>query len=156
MPTDLHDFDQLTTELERYLDKLSESERNKLALYLGRKIRKSQSQRITKQQNPDGTAYAPRRKGLRERSGHIRRKMFQKLKTIKHLNVEREANGVSIGFNSRISHIARIHQDGLVDRVYITEHQAIRVRYAQRTLLGFTDAEIEMTADEVRQHILEK
>ena len=43
------------------LNQLSDQEKRKLSLEIGRKLRKSQSNRISKQRNPDGSAYQARK-----------------------------------------------------------------------------------------------
>lgn len=43
------------------LNQLSDKEKRKLSMDIGRKLRQSQSARITKQQNPDGSSYVPRK-----------------------------------------------------------------------------------------------
>ncbi|MDM1022068.1 phage virion morphogenesis protein [Acinetobacter sp. VNK23] len=146
----MEEFDLLTTHLEKYLNLLNPAERTRLAMDIARKVRKSQNQRITRQQNPDGSQYIPR-KTLRNKKGKIKNKMFQKLKTAKFLKIEKMPNGVSIGFNERVSKLARVHQEGLQDIVRL-DGRSIKVRYAQRILLGFTEAEIEITENEVLQH----
>lgn len=146
----MDEFNLLTSHLEKYLNLLSPAERTKLAMSIARKVRKSQTQRITQQQNPDGTQYIPRKR-LRDKKGKIRKKMFQKLRTARFLKIEKMPNGVSIGFNNRVSKLARVHQEGLQDTVKL-DGRSIKVRYAQRILLGFTNAEIEMSENEVIQH----
>ena len=54
------------------LANLKPAERRKLTASIGRKLRRSQQQRITAQRNPDGTAYAPRKqRDLRGKQGSI-------------------------------------------------------------------------------------
>ena len=135
-------FDELTEYLGTLLAQLSEAERRTLEMSIVRKLRASQRIRITKQQNPDGSSYTPR-KNLRARKGKIKQKMFMKLKTAKFMKIEKIPDGVTIGFDQRVSRLARIHQDGLIDTLKYNG-RTFKVRYAQRILLGFTDAEIEM------------
>ncbi|WP_017113606.1 phage virion morphogenesis protein, partial [Xanthomonas vasicola] len=114
-------MDELTA-LENWaaplLAPLQEGERRKLARKIGTALRRSQSQRIGKQQAPDGTPYAPRKQQLRQKSGRVKRKkMFAKLRQAKYLKVSTSPNAVSVGFVGRVSRIARVHQEGLEDRV---------------------------------------
>ncbi|KAA8734917.1 phage virion morphogenesis protein [Acinetobacter qingfengensis] len=141
------ELELLTEHLNALLNQLNDQQRSKLTMHIARQIRKSQSQRITRQQDPEGNPYIPR-KNLRKKKGKIRRKMFNRLKTAKFLKIEKMPNGVSIGFNDRISNIARVHQYGLVDIVK-AKNQSIKVKYAQRKLLGFTESEINMTENEI-------
>lgn len=145
------DVYQLPEYLNTLLSKLNNQQISKLATTIGQEIRKNQKKRISQQQNPDGSAYVPR-KNLRSRSGKIRRKMFNKIKTAKYLKLEKTSQGVEIGFkNALISRIATVHQYGLVDTV--DKHGRIKVRYAQRTLLGFTEQDIELTEQTILNFI---
>ncbi|MEN8332054.1 phage virion morphogenesis protein [Acinetobacter baumannii] len=137
----------LSEHLNALLATLSDAERRKFAMMIARKVRASQSQRITRQQNPDGSSYIPR-KNLRNKKGQIKRKMFMKLKTAKFMKIEKIPDGVTIGFDQRVSRLARIHQDGLVDTLKYNG-RTFKVRYAQRILLGFTDAEVEIIENDV-------
>ncbi|AVN19434.1 phage virion morphogenesis protein [Acinetobacter pittii] len=137
----------LSEHLNALLATLSDAERRKFAMMIARKVRASQSQRITRQQNPDGSSYIPR-KNLRNKKGQIKRKMFMKLKTTKFMKIEKIPDGVTIGFDQRVSRLARIHQDGLVDTLKYNG-RTFKVRYAQRILLGFTDAEVEIIENDV-------
>jgi phage virion morphogenesis protein len=137
----------LSEHLNALLATLSDAERRKFAMMIARKVRASQSQRITRQQNPDGSSYIPR-KNLRNKKGQIKRKMFMKLKTAKFMKIEKMPDGVTIGFDQRVSRLARIHQDGLVDTLKYNG-RTFKVRYAQRILLGFTDAEVEIIENDV-------
>ena len=132
----------LSEHLNALLATLSDVERRKFAMMIARKVRASQSQRITRQQNPNGSSYIPR-KNLRNKKGQIKRKMFMKLKTAKFMKIEKIPDGVTIGFDQRVSRLARIHQDGLVDTLKYNG-RTFKVRYAQRILLGFSDAELEI------------
>ncbi|WVZ31386.1 phage virion morphogenesis protein [Acinetobacter baumannii] len=137
----------LSEHLNALLTTLSDAERRKFAMMIARKVRASQSQRITRQQNPDGSSYIPR-KNLRNKKGQIKKKMFMKLKTAKFMKIEKIPDGVTIGFDQRVSRLARIHQDGLVDNLKYNG-RTFKVRYAQRILLGFTDAEVEIIENDV-------
>ncbi|MEN1451215.1 phage virion morphogenesis protein, partial [Pseudomonas aeruginosa] len=50
----------------------------------------------------------------------------------------------------RVTRIARVHQYGLKDRA---ERGAPEVGYAQRRLLGFTEADLEMIREGLLAHI---
>jgi phage virion morphogenesis protein len=118
------------------LASLQPGERRTLVRKIGTELRRSQSQRIGKQQGPDGSPYAPRKQQLRQKSGRLKRaKMFAKLRQAKFFKVSASANAVSVGFVGRVSRIARVHQDGLVERV---RPGGPRARYEKRMLLGFT------------------
>ncbi len=131
------------------LAKLQPTERRKLNQTLARELRRSQQQRIAAQQNPDGSAYAPRkpRKNLR-RQGRI--KMFAKLRQAKHLKLQSDADSIAVGFLGNSARIARVHQFGLNDR---PERKGPEIRYARRELLGFTEAELDMIRDRLLHHL---
>ena len=131
------------------LTKLSDAERRKLEMSIARKVRAAQKTRITRQQNPDGSAFVPRKKRLRDKKNKIKNKMFNLIKTSKYMRIERTSEGVAIGFMNRVANIARVHQYGLRDRV---EKGGPTVKYDSRELLGFTPAELEMIESEVLDH----
>ncbi|NWB16893.1 phage virion morphogenesis protein [Pseudomonas sp. D6002] len=135
------------------LARLEPGERSKLARSIGQELRRSQQKRVVAQENPDGTKFAPRKKrDLRGKQGRIRRKlaMFQKLRTVKYLKARGDSNGITVGFTGRIAKIARVHQYGLKDRA---ERGAPDVRYDQREVLGFTDADLDLIRDGLLDHI---
>ncbi|AKC77311.1 tail protein [Xanthomonas arboricola] len=117
------------------LARLQPGERRTLARKIGMELRRSQSQRIGKQQAPDGSPYVPRKHQLRQKSGRVKRvKMFAKLRQAKHLKVSASPDAVSVGFVGRVSRIARVHQEGRVDQV---RRHGPKVRFAARPLLGW-------------------
>jgi len=135
------------------LDRLEPSERGKLARTIGQELRRSQQKRVMTQENPDGTKFAPRKqRNLRGKQGRMRRKlaMFKKLRTASYLKVRGDSNGVSVGFTGRIARIARVHQYGLKDRA---ERGARDVRYEQREILGFSEADLDLIRDGLISHL---
>jgi len=129
------------------LGQLEPASRNKLARSIGQALRRSQQQRIIAQRNPDGSKYAPRKqRNLRGKQGRVKRKgqMFQKLRTAKFLKVQGDGSAISIGFTGRVARIARVHQYGLKDRA---ERGASEVKYDQREVLGFTEADLDLIRD---------
>ncbi|WP_126966551.1 phage virion morphogenesis protein [Xanthomonas arboricola] len=123
------------------LARLQEGERRKLARKIGIALRRSQSQRIGKQQAPNGTSYAPRKQQLRNKSGRVKRaKMFAKLRRAKYFTISASPNAVSVGFTGRVARIARVHQEGLIEQV---RPGGPRTRYEKRGLLGLTDSDRE-------------
>lgn len=135
------------------LDRLQPAERSKLARNIGQELRRSQQKRVMAQENPEGTKFAPRKqRNLRGKQGRIRRKlaMFKKLRTASYLKVRGDSNGVAVGFTGRIARIARVHQYGLKDRA---ERGAPDVRYDERKILGFKDADIDLIRDGLLAHL---
>ncbi|PPU21363.1 phage virion morphogenesis protein [Xanthomonas arboricola] len=147
-------MDELTS-LENWaaplLARLQPGERRTLARQIGTELRRSQSQRIGKQQAPDGSAYAPRKQQLRQKSGRIKRaKMFAKLRQAKYFKVSASPNQVSVGFVGRVSRIARVHQDGLTEQV---RPGGPRARYEKRVLLGLTFNDHEQIRAMLIEHL---
>lgn len=133
------------------LAKLNAGERRKLTQSIARDLRRSQQQRITVQKNPDGSAYIPRKtQPAREKKGRIK-KMFAKLKQGKNLKAKSTPDAAYVGFVGRAARIARVHQEGLSDRV---NRGGPMTTYAERQLLGLTDAERELIRDRLLAHIL--
>ncbi|PPT71602.1 phage virion morphogenesis protein [Xanthomonas arboricola] len=135
------------------LARLQEGERRKLARKIGTALRRSQSQRIGKQQAPDGAPYAPRKQQLRDKADRVKRKkMFAKLRQAKYFKVSASANQVSVGFLGRVSRIARVHQEGLTEQV---RPGGPRARYNKRLLLGFNQSDHKMILDFLINHLSE-
>lgn len=147
------DLEALTDYLGTMLSQLSDTERRKLEMNIARKLRASQKKRITSQQNPDGSAYVPRKNRLRDKKNKIKNKMFNVIKNAKYMRMERTPQGVAVGFAGRIAFIARVHQFGLKDKV---DRDGPTVKYASRELLGFTAEEIQMIETNVLNHLAAK
>ncbi|HHF6601659.1 TPA: phage virion morphogenesis protein [Haemophilus influenzae] len=145
--------EEIQAKLTALIANLSPQARRQLGRKIGQALRKSQSNRIARQQNPDGTAFEPRkpRKEFGKKKGRIKRKaMFAKLRTAKHLKIRANGNEVSIGFNGSSAAIAAVHQYGLSSSP--SKNKDFKVQYAQRELLGFSDSDLEM----VENLIIEK
>ena len=150
------DLTALETWAAPLLAKLQPGERRRLARTIGTQLRRSQDQRIGSQQNPDGSAYAPRRprrQPLRAKAGRIKRRkdaMFQRIGKAAHLKVKADPAGVAVGFTGRVARIARVHQEGGTDRI---DKAGRTARYPQRELLGFTDADRRLVRDLLIEHL---
>lgn len=145
----MDDLQQLEGWVGPLLAKLQPAARRRLARVVGTALRRSQVQRVREQRNPDGSAYAPRK---RAQAGQIKRRayrMFQGLTKAKHFKVQASDQDVAVGFLGRVARIARVHQEGLSDRVTAG---GPTVRYERRELLGFTDAERQMIRDLLLEH----
>lgn len=137
--------EEIQAKLTALIANLSPQARRQLGRKIGQALRKSQSSRIARQQNPDGSAFEPRkpRKEFGKKKGRIKRKaMFAKLRTARHLKVRSNGNEVSVGFNGSSAAIAVVHQYGL--SASPSKNKDFKVQYAQRELLGFTEEDIEM------------
>ncbi|MOA65145.1 Phage virion morphogenesis family protein [compost metagenome] len=67
-----------------------------------------------------------------------------------YLKARGDSNMISVGFTGRIARIARVHQYGLKDRA---EPGAPDVRYDQREMLGFIDADLDLIRDTLLAHL---
>ncbi|WP_439291249.1 phage virion morphogenesis protein [Lonepinella koalarum] len=141
-------IDEIQAKFTALLANISPQQRRKLARDIGFKLRKSQANRIAKQQNPDGTAYEPRKpqrvsKKAKNAKGRVKHKaMFAKLRTARFFKVRSNQAEVSVGFKGSDSAIANVHQYGLASRVQKKSER--KVKYAQRELLGFADQDLEL------------
>lgn len=148
------------TQLEQWaaplLAKLAPTQRRQLARTIALDLRRSQQQRIASQVAPDGTPYAERKRraeSLREKRGTIRRKkasMFTKLRTARWLKANVTDAGAEVGFFRRVARLARVHQEGGMDRVAPGGPMAT---YPARPLLGFTPTERQMIQDRVLEYL---
>jgi phage virion morphogenesis protein len=146
--------EEVQAKLTALINNLSPQARRQLARNIGQALRKNQQARIARQENPDGTAFEPRkpRKEFGKKKGRIKRKaMFAKLRTAKHLKIKSNANEVSIGFTSSSAAIAKIHQYGLMSSPSKTKD--FKVRYAQRELLGFSQSDLDIIEDLVIEQL---
>ena len=141
----------LDIELGRMLAALDPSRRLRFARDVARKLRASQAARIAAQKNPDGSAFAPRRKRdepARDRRGRIKRRvaaraMFRKLRQARWLRAEATPDEALVGFTAAAARIAQVHQLGLRDRVS-RKPGAPEVTYPERVLLGITPEEEQL------------
>lgn len=137
--------EEVQAKLNALINNLSPQSRRQLARNIGQALRKNQQARIARQENPDGTAFEPRkpRKEFRKKKGRIKRKaMFAKLRTARHLKVRSNGNEVSVGFNGSSAAIAAVHQYGL--SASPSKNKDFKVQYAQRELLGFSESDVEL------------
>jgi len=136
---DLVEINQLAGAL---LARLAPGARRQLLGRVSRDVRKSQSDRIARQLQPDGTRFAPRKastSGGKRRKGQLREKMmFRRLRLAKFLKAGATPGEAWVGFAGRAAAIASVHQHGLADS---PTRGAKKVRYTQRVLLGLTDGE---------------
>lgn len=127
--------------------------RRALARQIAAALRTSQAKRIAAQQNPDGSAFEPRKPQKRQRKGALRRAMFAKLRTAKYLKADASPDAAIVRFAQEVERIANVHQHGLRDRV---NKRGLQADYPARRLLGFTPAEEALIADAVTAHLAER
>ena len=146
--------EEVQAKLSALINNLSPQARRQLARNIGQALRKNQQARIARQENPDGTAFEPRkpRKEFGKKKGRIKRKaMFVKLRTARYFKIQSNANEVSVGFNGSSSMIAKVHQYGLMSSPSKTKD--FKVRYAQRELLGFSQSDLDIIEDLVIEQL---
>ena len=142
--SDLIEIDQLAQALLRQIEP---GKRRQFLRGVANKVRRSQSDRIARQTQPDGSAFAPRKTKAQARKGRLRAKMmFRRLRMAKYLRSGTEGDEAWVGFSGRAAAIAAVHQEGLEDA---PEKGGKKVRYPRRVLLGLTDAEQGMILDEL-------
>ncbi|WP_186123907.1 phage virion morphogenesis protein [Burkholderia gladioli] len=153
MDDDLHALEKWAGGL---LAKLAPAARRRLFRELARDIRRAQQSRVAAQQNPDGSAYVPRKtkqggNGLRAKVGRIKRQaMFRKLRTARYLRIDVDDTGLAIGFDDRLSRIVRVHQEGQKAPV---EPGGPLAQYPVRVVLGFSSADRELVRDRLLRYL---
>ena len=146
--------EEVQAKLNALINNLSPQSRRQLARNIGQALRKNQQARIARQENPDGTAFEPRkpRKEFGKKKGRIKQKaMFAKLRTARYFKIQSNANEVSVGFNGSSAMIAKVHQYGLMSSPSKTKD--FKVRYAQRELLGFSQSDLDIIEDLVIEQL---
>ncbi|MGO3568327.1 MAG: phage virion morphogenesis protein [Serratia grimesii] len=124
---------------------LSASSRRQMAADIAKRLRTSQQGRIKRQQAPDGTPYADRkRQPIRSKKGRVKRQMFAKLRTNRYMKAKGTADEALVEFAGRVQRIARVHQEGLRDR---PNRHSRDVQYDARPLLGFSEADRQIVED---------
>ncbi|WP_455871625.1 phage virion morphogenesis protein [Serratia proteamaculans] len=124
---------------------LSASSRRQMAAEIAKRLRTSQQGRIKRQQAPDGTPYADRkRQPIRSKKGRVKRQMFAKLRTNRYMKAKGTADEALVEFAGRVQRIARVHQEGLRDR---PNRHSRDVQYDARPLLGFSEADRQIVED---------
>ncbi|HBR2111333.1 TPA: phage virion morphogenesis protein [Klebsiella variicola] len=115
---------------------LSPAARRQMAADIAKKLRASQQQRIKRQQAPDGTPYAARkRQPVRSKKGRIKREMFTKLRTNRFMKAKGSESAAVVEFTGKVQRMARVHHYGLKDR---PNPHSRDVQYEARQLLGFS------------------
>ncbi len=129
---------RLEAELAGMMASLTPSARKTLLGDIAKQLRESNRKRIASQVGPDGQAFVPR---IRQKKGRIRRAMFTKLRGNRWLKARSTTNEAAVEFLGAAGRIARVHHEGLRDRVNIRGKE---YQYPSRPLLGFNDADLAM------------
>lgn len=124
---------------------LSASRRRQMAAEIAKRLRISQQGRIKRQQAPDGSPYADRkRQPIRSKKGRVKRQMFAKLRTNRYMKAKGTADAALVEFAGRVQRIARVHQEGLRDR---PNRHSRDVQYDARPLLGFSKSDRQIVEE---------
>jgi phage virion morphogenesis protein len=147
------DLDELAKTLDTIVAGLSAGERRRATRAIATELRRSQAERIASQLNPDGTPFEPRKprfvshhKGVaaraaRRRAANVaRRAMFAKLRTSRFLKARSDADTIEVGFSGNAARIARVHQEGLRDKVDSRRSSADAI-YPIRRILGLSSSD---------------
>lgn len=162
---DIEDLEHLVGAM---LARLTAAERRNLTRKVSTDLRRSQSARIAAQQNPDGSAYEPRKRpSVETRSGRVSQRliakaeeraakgpMFQKLRLLRRMQRRSNADGAEVGYTQTILvRIAQVHQEGLRDLVDRRRADSPEADYPARILLGFSDSDRAALVDTVLAHL---
>ncbi|MEN3754936.1 phage virion morphogenesis protein [Mangrovibacter sp. SLW1] len=138
----MSELTQLEERLAGLIASLSPAARRKMATEIAKKLRTSQQQRIKRQQAPDGTPYAARkRQPVRSKKGRVKREMFAKLRTNRYMKARGSDSAAVVEFTGRVQRMARVHQFGLKDR---PNRNSKDVLYNVRPLLGFESQDLDI------------
>lgn len=141
----------LQERLAGLIARLSPAARRQMAAEIAKKLRTSQQQRIKRQQAPDGTQYAARkRQPVRSKKGRIKREMFARLRTNRFMKAKGSDSAAMVEFTGKVQRMARVHQYGLKDR---PNRNSRDVQYDARPLLGFTRDDEQMIEDVIIRHL---
>ncbi|MBH1983393.1 MAG: phage virion morphogenesis protein [Burkholderiales bacterium] len=152
MSDDLHALEAWAGGL---LAKLQPAQRRAINHKVAIDLRRSQAQRIKAQQGPDGAAYPARkrRKEFKGKNGRIKRQkaaMFAKIRTTKYLKVQTDPSQLTIRFIEKVQHIARVHQEGLLDNI---SKKGAKYTYPARPLLGLSEADRTLIRESLMYHL---
>lgn len=147
----MNDFKPFDDQLAGLIAALSPAGRRRLAVEIAKQLRTAQQQRIKQQKAPDGSPYqARKRQPLRAKTGRIKRAMFPKLRTSRYMKAGGRDNSAVVEFTGKVQRIARVHQYGLKDR---PNAHAQDVQYAERQLLGFSQADKQLVETLIIKHL---
>jgi len=135
--------------------KVQPAQRRQLVRQVANDLRREHARLIAQQVAPDGTPYTTRknRKELRGKAGRIKRQkaaMFSKMRTNTYLRVQADASQASVGFFGKVARVARVHHEGLQDKV---APRGPSYKYPARQLLGFNRADETLLRESLLRHL---
>ena len=142
----MHNFDELEHLLDALTSKLSIGETYRFNRALAVVIRRSQSDRIRRQENPDGSKFQRRslNKVTQKRRERRNLPMFRKLRSARFLRFRVTPDEIQVGFfgGRGAGFIAARHHRGLTGKV--NNHTFV---LPERKLLGITDMDRQAIYD---------
>lgn len=130
----MNEFRPFEDKLAGLIASLSPAARRKMTAEIAKQLRVSQQQRIKRQQAPDGTPYAARkRQPVKGKKGRVKREMFVRLRTNRYMKAKGLNEAAVVEFVGRVQRMARVHQEGLRDK---PNRYSEGVQYDARPLLG--------------------
>mgnify|MGYP000616235956 CR=1 FL=1 len=140
--------------VEGIITSLSPARRRSLFRGIAKDLRQSNQRRITKQTDPDGNAWEPRKSENGDSgTGQIRKKkkMMMGLRTARRMKLTSDADGAETGFTGRNARIAMVHHLGGMDLV--DPESTTKIRYPVRQLLGLNQQDHSLIRDRVLTHL---
>lgn len=147
----MNEFKPFEDKLAGLIASLSPAARRRMTTEIAKQLRTSQQQRIKRQQAPDGTPYAARkRQPVKGKKGRVKRAMFTKLRTNRYMKAKGINDAAVVEFAGRVQRMARVHQEGLRDK---PNKYSEGVQYEARPLLGFDDSQLKDVESLIVLHI---
>lgn len=146
----MNELSPFDTRLAGLISALSPQSRKSLAVAVSKRLRAGQQQNIKRQQAPDGTPYTPRKTSLRSKKRLRDRAMFSKLRTARYMKAKGSSDDAVVEFVGRVRRMANVHHYGLRDR---PSPHSDPVKYEERPLLGFSQADVKMIETAVIEHL---
>ncbi|MGB3255711.1 phage virion morphogenesis protein [Buttiauxella gaviniae] len=141
----MNEFKLFEDKLAGLIACLSPAARRRMTTEIAKQLRASQQQRIKRQQAPDGTPYAARkRQPVKGKKGRVKREMFTKLRTNRYMKAKGTNEAAVVEFVGRVQRMARVHQEGLKDK---PNRYSEGVQYEARPLLGLGNSDKKMIED---------
>ncbi|SUW63510.1 Mu-like prophage protein gpG [Buttiauxella agrestis] len=143
----MNEFKPFEDKLAGLIASLSPAARRRMTAEIAKQLRTSQQQRIKRQQAPDGTPYAARkRQPVKGKKGRVKRQMFTKLRTNRYMKAKGTNEAAVVEFTGRVQRMARVHQEGLKDK---PNRYSESVQYEARPLLGIDKTSIQLIEKEL-------
>lgn len=150
----MNEFKPFEDKLAGLIASLSPAARRRMTAEIAKELRASQQQRIKRQQAPDGTPYAARkRQPVKGKKGRVKREMFTKLRTNRYMKAKGSNEAAVVEFVGRVQRMARVHQDGLKDR---PNRYSDGVNYEERQLLGINKGDSNIVEEIVMSYLYKK